>query len=338
MLTAKNVSAKTAVEYFFRGASQKGAARWSGKAAQKLGLSGVIDNEKIFTNIANGFSPDGSKFLNSRKLNNDKRRSALDCTFSAPKTVSLMALVGGDYRLIEAHIKAVKQSINVAEPIYARARIRGNGKQKPIGTGNLLVAEFDHIESRELDPQLHTHCLLMNMTETNGKWYSLSNSQVFKNKSFLGMTYQSFLAAEVKKLGYEIEAKEHGQFDIKGFSEQQIKSFSKRRQQILAQVGESASRAEKDRAWNTTRKHKKDVTQDELKADWQKQAADLEIIFELPAHPEHEPFEVLADNKTLESALDNAITHWSERDVAFKHEDLGKFILKERLEASKQPT
>nr|WP_244141967.1 MobF family relaxase [aff. Roholtiella sp. LEGE 12411] len=330
-MTAKNVSAKTAVEYFFRGASQKGAARWSGEAAQKLGLSGAINNEKIFTNIAHGFSPDGSRFLNGRKLNNDKRRSALDCTFSAPKTISLMALVGGDYRLIEAHIKAVKQSLNVAEPIYARARIRSDGKQKPIDTGNLLVAEFDHIESRELDPQLHTHCLLMNMTEANGKWYSLSNSQVFKNKAFLGMTYQSFLAAEVKKLGYEVEAKEHGQFDIKGFSEQEIKAFSKRRQKILAQVGESASRAERDRAWNTTRKHKKDVTQSELKADWRQQAAALEIIFELPAYPEYEPVEEIANNKSLESALDQAIAHWSERNVSFKHEDLGKFILQERL-------
>jgi conjugative relaxase-like TrwC/TraI family protein len=331
VLTAKNISAKTAVEYFFRGASQKGAARWSGEAAKKLGLSGAINNEKIFTNIANGFSPDGSKFLNGRKLNNDKRRSALDCTFSAPKSVSLMALVGGDYRLIEAHIKAVKQSLNVAEPIYARARIRSDGKQKPIGTGNLLIAEFDHIESRELDPQLHTHCLLMNMTEANGKWHSLSNSQIFKNKTFLGMTYQSFLAAEVKKLGYEVEAKEHGQFDIKGFSEQQIKSFSKRRQKILAKVGESASRAEKNRAWNTTRKHKKDVTQSELKSDWQQQAAALEIVFELPAHPEHEPVEQVVNHKSLQSALDQAIAHWSERNVSFKHEDLGKFILSERL-------
>jgi hypothetical protein len=119
--------------------------------------------------------------------------------------------------------------------------------------------------------------------------------------------------------------------DLKGFTEQQIKAFSKRRQKILTQAGESATRVDKDRAWNTTRKHKKDVTQSQLKADWQQQAAALEIIFELPTHPEYEPVEEVANYKSLQSALDQAIAHWSERNVSFKHEDLGKFILNERL-------
>ncbi|MBW4617732.1 MAG: relaxase domain-containing protein [Desmonostoc vinosum HA7617-LM4] len=132
MLTVKNVSAKTAVEYFFRGATQKGAARWSGKGVEKLKLKGAINNEEIFSNITHGLSPDGSKFLNGRKLSSEKRRAALDCTFSAPKTVSMMALVGGDARLIEAHLKAVRQSLDLAELKYTKTRIRKDGFQKTI--------------------------------------------------------------------------------------------------------------------------------------------------------------------------------------------------------------
>ena len=107
MLTAKNVSAKKATEYFLQGYYQEGKSLWFGIGAEKLGLAGAIDNEEIFNNIVQGRSPDGKQQLCTRKTQAEQRRAALDCTFEAPKSVSLTALPGGDERLVEAHAIAV---------------------------------------------------------------------------------------------------------------------------------------------------------------------------------------------------------------------------------------
>lgn len=184
-------------------------SRWSGQGAEKLGLSGSIDNEQKFTNVIEGRSPDGREQLNARVLKQKERRAALDCTFSAPKSVSLMALVGGDSRLIAAHHQALKEVIGLMERRYAITRVTQGDCRPRVNTGNLVVAQFDHIESRDLDPHLHTHCLVMNTTQADGKWMSLVNSEIFANKKFLGMAYQSYLAAEVQKLGYEVEPRKH---------------------------------------------------------------------------------------------------------------------------------
>jgi conjugative relaxase-like TrwC/TraI family protein len=90
MLTAANVSSEMAVKYFVKNYYHQGKSRWSGLGAEKLGLSGAIDNEQVFKNVISGLTPDGTEQLNARVLKPDERRAALDCTFSAPKSVSLM--------------------------------------------------------------------------------------------------------------------------------------------------------------------------------------------------------------------------------------------------------
>lgn len=203
---------------------QEGTSRWSGKGAKKLGLAGAVDCQETFSNIVNGRSPDGSQNLCARKLDSSQRRAATDFTFSAPKSVSLQALVNGDERLITAHQLAVQKTLELIEERYSYTRATTQNGQQLIRTNNLVVAEFDHIETRELDPHLHTHALVMNMTQLdNGKWYSLLNDEIFKNKKFLGMVYQNYLAVEVQKLGYEVEARNHGQFEIKRISRRGFK-------------------------------------------------------------------------------------------------------------------
>lgn len=103
MLTSANVSSEMAVNYFIKNYYHQGKSRWSGKGAEKLGLSGAVENQQAFKNVISGRSPDGREQLNAKVLKPNERRAALDCTFSAPKSVSLMALVGGDERLIAAH-------------------------------------------------------------------------------------------------------------------------------------------------------------------------------------------------------------------------------------------
>ncbi|MBD2358604.1 relaxase domain-containing protein [Tolypothrix sp. FACHB-123] len=328
MLTGKNTEPQQAVHYFMEGYYQEGTSRWSGKGAKKLGLSGAVDHQETFSNIVNGLKPDGSQNLCARKLNSSQRRAATDFTFSAPKSVSLQALVAGDERLITAHQLAVQKTIKLIEQRYSYTRATTEQGQQLIRTNNLVVAEFDHIETRELDPHLHTHALVMNMTQLeNGKWYSLFNDEIFKNKKFLGMVYQNYLAMEVEKLGYQVEPKKHGQFEIKGFREEELQEFSKRRQQILNAVGSDATWAEREAAWTATRNLKQKINPQELKAKWREEAAALGINFVQPQEAQPQ----LQQRLVSEENLEDAIAHCSERNVAFTQEDLEKFILDQGL-------
>ncbi|MHC5863282.1 MobF family relaxase, partial [Nostoc sp.] len=306
MLTAANVSSEMAVNYFIKNYYHLGKSLWSGQGAEKLGLSGAVDDEEAFKNIIEGLTPDGKEQLNARAVKGKgfERRAALDCTFSAPKSVSLMALVGGDTRLIDAHHQALKQVLQLIEQRYAYTRVTDDNGRHRVKTGNLVVAQFDHIESRELDPHLHTHCLLMNMTQTpDGRWLSLGNNEIFANKKFLGMAYQSYLAREVLKLGYEIEPLKHGQFDIKGFKEQDLETFSKRRQQIIALAGANSSWAEREKIWDDTRQRKQKLPESELVAFWKEEAAALGIRFVRPGEPRQD---IPANEKSLAEVLDLA--------------------------------
>ena len=329
MLTAANVSSEMAVNYFVKNYYHQGKSRWSGLGALKLGLSGAVDDEDAFKNVIEGRSPNGSEQLNARVLKPDERRAALDCTFSAPKSVSLMALVGGDTRLIDAHHRALFEVIKLMEERYAYTRVTEGDSRHRVNTGNLVVAQFDHIESRDLDPHLHTHCLLMNMTQTpDGRWLSLGNNEIFANKKFLGMAYQSYLAREVQKLGYEVEFRLHGQFEIKGFLEKDLETFSKRRQQIIASSGANSTWAERETIWDNTRQRKQKLPESELVAFWESEAAALGIRFVKAGEPRQD---IPANEKSLAEVLDLALAHLSERNVAFRQEDLEKFILEERL-------
>lgn len=328
MLTAANVSEEMGVNYFIKNYYHLGKSLWSGQGSEKLGLSGAVDDEDAFKNIIEGRSPDGKEQLNARAVKPKTKRAALDCTFSAPKSVSLMALVGGDTRLIFAHHQALKEVIKLMEERYAYTRVTDDNNRHRVKTGNLVVAQFDHIESRDLDPHLHTHCLLMNMTlSRDGRWLSLGNNEIFANKKFLGMAYQSYLAREVLKLGYEIEFRLHGQFDIKGFLEKDLETFSKRRQQIIALSGVNSTWAEREKIWDDTRQRKQKLPESELLAFWKEEAAALGIRFVKPSARQDIP----AHDLSLLDALNLAIAHCSERNVAFRQEDLEKFILESRL-------
>ncbi len=233
---------------------------------------------------------------------------------------------------MQAHHQALKEVIALIERRYACTRVtQSNGRQR-VHTGNLVVAQFDHIESRKLDPHLHTHCLVMNMTQTSdGQWMSLVNSEIFANKKFLGMAYQSYLAREVQKLGYEVETRKHGQFEIKGFKEQDLEAFSKRRQQIIASSGTNSTWVEREKVWDTTRQRKQKVSREELQDLWRQEAAALGINFVKPKQQDAAIETIPVNHKSFSDGLDDAIAHCSERNVAFNLEDLEKFILNERL-------
>src|SRR5690606_23378350 len=136
------------------------ASAWQGNGAAELGLSGEVD-DKRFRQLLAGNIGDGQRILRMSNREGTKDRIGIDLTFSAPKSVSLQALVAGDAEIIKAHDRAVERALALAEA-RAQARHKIDGKTRIETTGNLVIGKFRHETSRERDPQLHTHAVILN--------------------------------------------------------------------------------------------------------------------------------------------------------------------------------
>jgi conjugative relaxase-like TrwC/TraI family protein len=215
---------------------------WNGRGAELLGLRGEVTPEQ-FEAIREGLNPETGEFLRPRHSadrtkvdgsEQSKGRSLYDLTFSAPKSVSIQALVGGDDRLIAAHDKAVREALSEAES-HAGARVRLSGANEDRTTANWVVAAYRHDSSRELDPQLHTHAVAANLTYdgVEGRWKALQASGLYERRAYLTEVYRNSLAREVRGLGYEIEprrdskGRDHG-FEIRGVSNGLLEKYSLR--------------------------------------------------------------------------------------------------------------
>ena len=100
------------------------ASAWRGRGAEDLGLSGPVDPD-ILRAVLEGRVPDGS----GRRLGRPgkdgafQHRPGRDLTLSAPKSVSLLALLGGDARAIRAHEVAVARTLDWVERNVAETRM-----------------------------------------------------------------------------------------------------------------------------------------------------------------------------------------------------------------------
>lgn len=214
--------------YYTEGERVRGV--WQGQLAERWGLKGEV-NEEQFARLSEGQHPatgdalirrqQAREFVNERgeTVRTMEHRAGWDATFSAPKSVSVTALVGGDDRVRDAHRESVRVALDEMEK-YAQARIGGNAPAQT--TGAWAVAKFEHDSSRPVDgyaaPQLHTHAVIFNVTETaEGKTRSLQAQELYKTQQFATAVYRSELAARLQKLGYEIERGAHGQPEIKGY-------------------------------------------------------------------------------------------------------------------------
>ena len=262
------------------------ASAWAGRGAEELGLKGPVDPD-IFRAVLEGRVPDGSDTRLGRRGKDGEidHRPGRDLTFSAPKSVSLAALVGGDDRIVEAHDRAVAATLAWVERNVAETRMKDpeTGRMGRVGGQKIVAATFRHDTSRNLDPQLHTHAVLANMLQgEDGRWRSMANEKLYGSKMLLGALYRSELAASLARLGYGIE-KTHadGRFEIAGVPRAAVEAFSTRRAEIEAameerNLGDSAANPRlAERATLMTRAAKRDIDRSELRTVWQRQAADL---------------------------------------------------------------
>jgi conjugative relaxase-like TrwC/TraI family protein len=333
MLTLANVNTTQAKTYYKREnyytqAQAQDNSEWRGRGASQYQLQGPIEDLDAYENIVNGHSPDGKTQHRQKQSHKDKnQRAGVDLTFSAPKSVSLACLVGGDRRVEEAHRIAVRKTVDLIESRYAETRINA----ERVKTGNLIVAMWHHDTSRELDPHLHTHCLLMNCTQSpDGKWRSLSNEAFYRNKMLLGQIYRNELALECRKLGYEIQPHAKELFEIKGYTRKQIEAFSKRHEQIVKYLQGreiDVNTQSKVWAWRRSRVHKNhEIDRKDMLPYWHEEADLYKIVHPVPAL-EHEFVNTQEIEQELQAAVDAAIEHCSERTVAFKPEEIEKFVM-----------
>jgi conjugative relaxase-like TrwC/TraI family protein len=315
-------------------------SEWQGKGAEALGLSGEVERNQ-FSEMLDGKLPDG-KQLGTIRDGATQHRPGWDVTMSAPKSVSIMAEVAGDRRLIAAHDLAVKSALAFAERHTAATRVREGGRVERQQTGNLLVASFRHDTSRAQDPQLHTHNVIMNATrDADGNWRSLEPRALYQLQKAIGAVYRQELAVNVRELGYEIEVGKDSLFEITGVSADAIKAFSERAAQVEArlaergQTRETASAAEKQMAALDTRAVKEKVNRAHLVKEWRitsdgagfdqvKRLALVEQALAVAAHADHAPLLAAQGDITAHQAVTFAAEKLGERQSVFSAADLEK--------------
>ena len=238
---------------------QQGYSEWQGCLAHEWGLHGSVGAEE-FARLSEGRHPESDEQLvrhqpaktyenrYGKQITSSEHRAGWDATFSAPKSVSLTALVGGDDRVRQAHRESVRIALLELER-YTQARI-GN-IHAPETTGRFIAATFEHDTARPVDgyaaPQLHTHAVVFNMTECdNGQTRALQERSLFQSQHYATSVYRSKLAMMLQGLGYEIERGKHGQPEIKGYSQEYLEASSPRRIQIkehLQEIGREGAGA-----------------------------------------------------------------------------------------------
>ena len=300
---------------------------WEGQAAADLGLSGEVDRDD-FRALLDGRV--AGEQLGTVRDGVTEHRPGWDITFSAPKSVSIMAQVAGDKRLMAAHGAAVKTALGHVERHMAATRIRNGGEVAREATANLAVATFRHETSRALDPQLHTHSVILNMTKSaDGAWRSLEPRALYQLQKQIGAIYRQELAANARALGYEIVAGKESMFEIAGVPERAIDALSVRTAEIDARLAErgtsreAASAAEKQVAALDTRTAKVHTERGELVADWRKTASEAGFGYEA-RHALVDASTARAASPNHAATLKNAGEHFAHRAVACAIEKLSE--------------
>jgi conjugative relaxase-like TrwC/TraI family protein len=316
---------------------------WVGHGVIDLGLGGThaVDRE-TFQNLLDGQLPDGQRIRLSQ-TKGSKDRKGIDFTFSAPKSVSIQALVQGDERIVAAHDTAVKKSLELLQE-FAATRKKQGGLSFRERTGKLVTATFRHELSRAQDPQLHTHAIVMNLTQrADGEWRALSNEDMLKNVKVVGAFYRATLATELKALGFDLRETRKGGWELAHIPDTAIRHFSRRSreiEQLLAARGqdrENATTAQKQIITLATRPKKTESDRAWLRQHWLQTAREAGVDLGAQdgfAHRAGRAARRVGDaaagkltgrsaaRRAADEAIDFAIAHLAERQGIFSRGEL----------------
>ena len=267
------------------------ASAWHGCGAEALGLKpGARVSSRAFERLLQGHVPGTEIRLGRVRHGGHERRPAFDLTFSAPKSVSLAALLPterhprGDRSVVRAHDEAVRATLDWVEETLLETRgWDPETRQRPrVKAPFMAAATFRHVASRNLDPQLHTHAVIANVTrDADGRWRSVDPVALHRNARLIGAYYRDRLARNLIAHGYSIVPAMAGRipsFDIAGLGRELREAFSTRRREILAYVedrGWNGSEAQRQIATLATRGRKAEPLQGMLRTLWRERAESL---------------------------------------------------------------
>lgn len=308
-------------DYYLKGGEPPG--KWHGQGAAALGQNGLV-SDGDFHQVIEGFRPgSGEKLV--QNAGDKKRTPGWDLTFSAPKTVSTVWSQADEttrHKIQQCQEIAVRKTLDWIETQTITRRGKGGAIKEP---AQLIVATFEHGTSRTKDPQLHTHCLVMNAAvRADGTTGAIESRQFYQNKMAAGALYRAELAKQLgEQLGYRIERTgQYGNlFEIKGVAPALVEEFSKRRQEIEAALeakGYTSAKASEMAALDT-RHHKGHVARKELFDEWQ--TVGRAFGYRPPSVGYVPSSETVQQNRRREM-LDQALTDLTARESTFTERDL----------------
>lgn len=340
MLSIKNIeSSQVAASYFQKDdyyAGKEGSPEsegvWWGKGAETMGLTGKVDSE-VFKELLDGHLPTGEQLGTVREKGGEKEhRPGWDLTFSAPKSVSVMSLVGGDERLMDAHNEAVRETMSWIESNIAAHRKRGWLGINVEQSDNLTAAMFQHSTSRDKDPQLHTHVVVLNANQDDeGKWRSLYSQPIYDHKMAAGNIYRAALAEKVQALGYEIEkTSRDGQFELAVVPDRVNKDMSQRSEairEVMEERGLEGPYAASQAAL-MTRRGKTSAVMEDLIQDWQGRTAQLGFQPEKAVDQARQRGDVTPTTPhSVDRSVTDAVSRLSDKEAVFTNPQLLQWTL-----------
>lgn len=335
-------------EGYYAAGSEEGerATSWAGEEAADLGLDGPVD-DAAFQKLLDGQAPNGQLLGRTRGGERDFT-PGLDITLSAPKEMSIAALVLGDDRLIKAHDAAVAKAIAYVECNLLETRKQVNGEIIRVPAEGMIAGQFRHLTSRELDAQLHTHTVIANMVRAKGDntYRAIETRRIFQYQKAVTQIYHAELYAQVKALGWEVERDRDGYTRLKGIPETLVQAHSTRSEQIKAALearGMEITATNKKLAALATRSRKAgSIDFEELKAFWRDEAKELGLsdvkvaaFFAQDSGPRSAPVAdrsgrgpLAASKQDADRAVRFAKDHLSERNATYGRAELLTLALK----------
>ena len=321
-------------EYLVRNdKAHRTANRWHGGGAEALGLPERVSRRR-FVAVLEGHVP-GTDIRLGRVVDGEHRhRPGWDCTFSAPKSVSLEALLHDNKAVMRAHDASVRAALDwmEAEFLQTRGYDPATGRRPRVKADGLVAATFRHVASRNNDPQLHTHAVIANMTRNAaGEWRSVEPTLLQRNRRLIGAWYRNDLARRLGEMGYVLVPTQVGglpSFELAGYSPAMLEAFSTRRRDILdyiADKGWEYGAKTAQAATLHTRKRKDEPAPGELSAMWKARAEALGLARdadEVRLDRTERGFARPPARFTALEAVWQAVDHLEERHAVFSESDL----------------
>lgn len=327
MMTVQTVSAGMATTYYnkdnYYTKDLSSLDSWQGVISKKLDLENTKIEPEIFDNFV-------KKMTERNGGNDNKKRVGIDLTFSCPKSISLALAKDEKTKkdMLEVQQKAVKEALEEIEKNGGFTfRTTKNKVTTENKADNLLIGKFNHFVNRNGELDLHTHCVVFNLTEKDGKEYSLNAKEILKKQTEWGLLFRQKMAKNLQAKGYKLNITDSkkGLFELAGFDRDIIEKYSTRTREIEEHLKKEGIEKGTKKAYIAKmeiRKNKKKVDLDKIYDEVNKEIFANEKVKILKGKPRKNYY--LVEQKKI---ADKVVDELERETFAFTKEQLKKRIM-----------